>query len=267
MKWEYLQAITKGLSLNDFLNQDLIDNINENLDGKCVEAITIQLRVRDKKLSKDSEYEIISIANRNSKDTLLKQVIVDADTNETLNIFIDAINKLEEWFMSGYATVNGNNNIIDDFLDIFKKFYHSVKNKFTKNDGMSLDEFINKYSGDDEFLNDLESIKSSLNEISEMMEQINFDYDEYYNFASIKRMSTYIVDNLEKYFYYSSFIVLLLKNFNDLIVKERQLDDYREEYEKFDKFLYEQEDYFYTEIFDDDSKYDQAIDKVTNILE
>ena len=169
--------------------------------------------------------------------------------------------------MSGYATVNGNNNIIDDFLDIFKKFYHSVKNKFTKNDGMSLDEFINKYSGDDEFLNDLESIKSSLNEISEMMEQINFDYDEYYNFASIKRMSTYIVDNLEKYFYYSSFIVLLLKNFNDLIVKERQLDDYREEYEKFDKFLYEQEDYFYTEIFDDDSKYDQAIDKVTNILE
>ena len=96
MKWEYLQAITKGLSLNDLLNQDLIDNINENLDGKCVEAITLQLRVRDEKLSKDSEYEIISIANRNSKDTLLKQVIVDADTNKTLNIFIDAINKLEE---------------------------------------------------------------------------------------------------------------------------------------------------------------------------
>ena len=45
MKWEYLQAITKGLSLNDLLNQELIDNINENLDGKCVEAITIQLRV------------------------------------------------------------------------------------------------------------------------------------------------------------------------------------------------------------------------------
>ena len=78
------------------LNPELIDNINENLDGKCVEVITVQLRVRDEKLSKDSEYEIISIANRNSKDTLLKQVIVDADTNETLNIFIDAINKLEE---------------------------------------------------------------------------------------------------------------------------------------------------------------------------
>lgn len=266
MEWDYLQAITKGLSLNDLLNKELIDNINGNLDGKCVEAITIQLRVRDEKLSKDSEHEIVSIANRNSKDTLLKQVIVDADTNKTLNIFIDAINKLEEWFMSGYAAVNGNNNFIDDFLDIFKEFYNSVKDKFTRNDEMSLDEFINKYSDDEKFLNDLEFIKSSLNEISEMMEQINFDYDEYYNFASIKRMITYIVDNLEKYFHYSSFIVLLLENFIDLIVKERQFDDYKEEYEKFDTFLYEKEDFFYTEIFDSDSKYDDAVDKVTNIL-
>ena len=73
-----------------------------------------------------------------------------------------------------------------------------------------------------------------------MVEQINFDYDEYYNFASIKRIIIYIVDNLEKYFHYSSFIVLLLKNFNDLIAKVRQLEDYKEEYEKFDTFLYEQ---------------------------
>ena len=234
MQWDYIQAITKGLSLNDLLNQDLIDNINENLDGKCVEAISIQLRVRDEKLSKDSEYEIISIANRNSKDILLKQVIVDADTNETLNIFIDAINKLEEWFMSGYTTVNANNNIIDDFLDIFKKFYNSVKSRFTKNDEMSLEEFINKYSDDKEFLDYLDFVKFSLNEISYVMEQINFKYDEYYNFASIKRMIIYIVDNPEKYFYHSSFIVLLLKNFNDLIIKERELDSYKEEYEKFD---------------------------------
>ena len=56
--------------------------------------------------------------------------------------------------MSGYATVNGNTNFIDDFLYIFKKFYHSVKDKFTKNDEMSLDEFINKYSDDKKFLND-----------------------------------------------------------------------------------------------------------------
>lgn len=168
--------------------------------------------------------------------------------------------------MSGYATVNGNNNIIDDFLDIFKKFYNSVKNRFTKNDEMSLEEFINVYSEDKEFLDYLDFVKVSLNEISNVMEQIDFEYDEYYNFASIRRMITYIVDYPEKYFYYSSFIVLLLKNFNDLIIKKRQLDNYNEEYEKFDIFLYEKENYFYTEIFDGDSKYDDAIDEVTNIL-
>ena len=168
--------------------------------------------------------------------------------------------------MSGYATVNENNNIIDDFLDIFKKFYNSVKNRLTKNDEMSLEEFINKYSKDKEFLDYLEFVKFSLNEISNVMEQINFQYDEYYNFASIKRMITYIIDNSEKYFHYSPFIVLLLKNFNDLIIKERQLDNYKEEYEKFDNYLYEKEDYFYTEIFDSDSKYDDAVDKVTNVL-
>ena len=58
--------------------------------------------------------------------------------------------------MSGYATVNRNNNIIDDFLDIFKKFYNSVKNRFTKNDDMSLEEFVNKYSEDKEFLDYLD---------------------------------------------------------------------------------------------------------------
>ena len=168
--------------------------------------------------------------------------------------------------MSGYATVNGNNNIIYYFLEIFNKFYNSVKDKFTRNDEMPLDEFINKYSEDKEFLDYLDFVKFSLNEISNVMEQINFEYDEYYNFASIKRMITYIVDNPEKYFYHSSFIVLLLKSFNDLIIKERQLDSYKEEYEKFDMFLYEKENYFYTEIFDGDSKYDDAIDEVTNVL-
>ena len=168
--------------------------------------------------------------------------------------------------MSGYATVNGNNNIINDFLDIIKKFYNSVKNKFTKNDEMTSDEFINKYSEDKEFLKHLNYIKVSLNEISDIMEQIDFKYDEYYNFLSIKKMIIYIVNDFEKYFKYYNFMVNLLKNFNDLIIKENQLEDYMEEYKHFDDFLYKQEDFFYTEIFGSDTKYNDSIDKVTNIL-
>ena len=153
--------------------------------------------------------------------------------------------------MSGYENSYANNNIMDDFSDILKKFYSSLKDTFTKLDGVSFEEFIIKYS---------------LNVISDFMRQINFRYDEYYNFSSIKRMITYIVNDFEKYFHYSSFILTLFRNFMDLILKERQLEDYMEEYEKFDLLLYSQEDYFYTEIFDYDSKYDYAIVKLTNVL-
>ena len=64
--------------------------------------------------------------------------------------------------MSSYVGVNENNNIFDDFLEIFKKFYNSVKDKFTKNDEISFDEFINKYSKDKEFLDYLKFVKVSL---------------------------------------------------------------------------------------------------------
>ncbi len=141
--------------------------------------------------------------------------------------------------------------------------YHSVK-KFPKD--MSMREFVDKYSDDIDFSDFIISIKTSLNEISNLIDQIDFEYDEYYNFISIKKMINYIVNSLEKYYQYYYFLVTILKSFKNLIIKEIQLNDYKEEYEKFDLFLYEQEDLFYTEIFDFDSKYDDAIDKITNIL-
>lgn len=168
--------------------------------------------------------------------------------------------------MSKYGAGYVNNNIMDDFSDILKKFYNSLKDKSAKLDEMSFEEFISRYSKDIEFLNYLKYVKSSLNEISDIMEQINFRHDEYYNFSSIKRMITYIVNDFEKYFHHHFFIMTLLRNFLDLIIKERQLEDYCEEYEKFDCLLYKQEDYFYTEIFDYESKYNHAIVKLTNVL-
>ena len=168
--------------------------------------------------------------------------------------------------MSKYEASYVNNNIIDDFLDIFKKFYNSFKHASAKLDEMSFEEFISRYPMDIKFLNYLEYVKSSLNEISDIIEQITFRYDEYYNFSSIKRMITYIINDSEKYFHHHFFIMDLLRNFLDLIIKERQLEDYLEEYEKYDCLLYKQEDYFYTEIFDYESKYNHAIVKLTNVL-
>ena len=66
------------------------------MEDKRIEVINIQIRVRDDKINDNSDYEIVSLANRNFKDTILKQVIIDADPNETINRFIDSIKQLEE---------------------------------------------------------------------------------------------------------------------------------------------------------------------------
>lgn len=96
MDWESLQVLIKGLYLNDLMNHDFIRDLEEKLENKCVEVINIQIRVRDEKIHDDSDYEIVSLANRDFKDTLLNQAILDADSHEILNTFIESINKLEE---------------------------------------------------------------------------------------------------------------------------------------------------------------------------
>lgn len=96
MDWKPLQSIAKGFVLTDLLKPEFVEYLNEHFEDKRVEAINIQIRVRDEKISDYMENEIISIANRSGQDTLLKKVIVDADNNETLNIFTDAIDKIKE---------------------------------------------------------------------------------------------------------------------------------------------------------------------------
>ena len=97
MDWQPLQSIVKGFVLTDLLKPEFVEYLDEHFEGKRVEAINIQIRVRDEKISPIyTENEIVSIANRSGQDTLLKKVIVDADNNETLNIFTDAIDKIKE---------------------------------------------------------------------------------------------------------------------------------------------------------------------------
>lgn len=169
--------------------------------------------------------------------------------------------------MSGYINANSNLNA-DDFLSLFKKLYSFIKDIFTKNQAskdLSFDNLVEIYSNDKEFLKYLKFIKTSLDDIGELIEDIDFPYYEYDNFMSIKKMITYIADDVSRYIKYSSLILPLLTAFSNLI--EHQFDsDYENIYEKFDMFLDEQEDFFYTEIFEYTHEYDDLIDKVTNIL-
>ena len=169
--------------------------------------------------------------------------------------------------MSGYINANVNVNA-DDFLSLFKKLYNFIKDKFHKKEPyeeLSFEELVDMYSKDNDFLNKLDYIKTSLEEIDELMEDVNFTYDEYYNFLSIKDMITYIASDVGKFLKHSHFIITLLTAFNGLMDSQDE-SDYEAVYQKFDKWLYKEEDIFYTEIFESSHEYDELIDKVTNIL-
>lgn len=169
--------------------------------------------------------------------------------------------------MSGYINANVNVNA-DDFLSLFRKLYNFIKDKFHKkepDEELSFEELVEMYSKDNDFLNKLDYIKTSLEEIDELMEDVNFTYDEYYNFLSIKDMITYIASDVGKFIKHSQFIITLLTAFNGLMDSQDD-SDYGTIYQKFDKWLYQKEDIFYTEIFESSHEYDDLIDKVTNIL-
>ena len=168
--------------------------------------------------------------------------------------------------MTGYINANAKINMdADDFLALFKSLYCFIKEKLHKkehDEEMSFDELVELYSHDEEFLNELEYIKTSLNDIDELMEEIQFTYDEYYNFLSIKDMISYIADDVSLFLKYSQFILTLMSSFANLLDRFND-SDYENIYKKFDVFLYDAEDIFYTEIFEYCNEYDDLIDKIT----
>lgn len=167
--------------------------------------------------------------------------------------------------MSEYINANLS---MDDFLTLFKKLYYFIKDKLDRtgyDKELSFDELVEIYSKDKHFLNQLDYIKTLLAEIDELMEDITFPHDEYINFLSIKDMIIYIADDVARFLKYSHFIITLLAAFNELMDSQKE-SDYDGIYEKFDIFLDNQEDIFYTEIFESSHEYDDLIDRVTNIL-
>ena len=80
--------------------------------------------------------------------------------------------------MSGYVNNNADLNT-DDFLSLFKRLYYLIKDKFCQytKEELSFEELVVMYSNDKNFLANLNYIKSLLEDINEIMEDINFTYD------------------------------------------------------------------------------------------
>ena len=98
VEWNSLQAISQGLNLNDLLNEKLLEKINEEFKDKQIDVTNIQLTVRDKKIQETSDetFDLITIMNRNVKDTFLNRVVIDVNIQENLDKIIKAINEYEE---------------------------------------------------------------------------------------------------------------------------------------------------------------------------
>ena len=98
VEWNSLQSIAQGLDLNIFLNKEFLDLVSDEFKGKQIDVTNIQLTVRDQKINEQSDesFDLITIMNRNIKDTFLNRVIIDVNNQENLDKMINAINKLEE---------------------------------------------------------------------------------------------------------------------------------------------------------------------------
>lgn len=98
MECDPLQVIIKGFSLNKLLNEGFFEDINNNFEGKKIDVTNIQISVRDEKINEfsDENFELITLRNRNIKDTLSQKVIVDVYHEENLDKILKSIKKQGE---------------------------------------------------------------------------------------------------------------------------------------------------------------------------
>ncbi len=98
MEWDSLQVIIKGFSLNKLLDETFFEDIDSKFEGKKIDVTNIQFSIRDEKINElsDENFELVTLKNRNIKDTLSKKVIVDVYHEENLDKILDSIEKQGE---------------------------------------------------------------------------------------------------------------------------------------------------------------------------
>lgn len=148
-------------------------------------------------------------------------------------------------------------NIYDSFINAIKelkeKIYSNVENIIVQKDEPSLDELIG-------------NIKDSFNNTENILSNLDFFKDEYYDFSSIKDMAFYILDN-KSLLCHISMIRNLLNSFYGLFQfkKDSSNEEYEQKYEEFSSRLVDTEQYFYTEIYRPSENYDEeTLSEISN---
>ena len=133
-------------------------------------------------------------------------------------------------------------------MELKEKIYSNVENIIFQKDEPTLNELI-------------ENIKDSFNNTENILSNLDFFKDEYYDFASIKDMAFYILDN-KSLLRHISMIRSLLNSFYGLVQfkKDSSNEEYEQKYEKFSSELVDTEQSFYTEI------YEETLSEISNSL-
>lgn len=162
-------------------------------------------------------------------------------------------------------------NVIWEFKKLLDSFIEKFSNSNLKNH-YSTETLVNKYFSDEEFLKKLGVINGLMDDISNKLEALDYFENEFHNFLSIQNMIRYIMGNIEKYILFSSFIKRLTSSFCELIntkiklIKNGEYEKYNGIYKSFDDYLFNQEEFFYLNIYEPTHQYDDLIREVNNIL-
>lgn len=163
------------------------------------------------------------------------------------------------YFKINTEYISNPGNVYDSFINALKvlkeKIYSNVENIIIQNNEPSLDELI-------------DNLKDSFNTAENILSNLDFFEDEYYDFSSIKDMVFYILDNKSLLKNISMFEDLL-NSFYDLVQfkKDSSNDEYGVKYDEFSSQLVDVEQLFYTEIYEPNENYsEKTLSEISNAL-
>ncbi|WP_407421018.1 hypothetical protein [Methanobrevibacter sp.] len=165
---------------------------------------------------------------------------------------------------NGYMLINNgygsySRTIYDSFINAIKelkeKIYSNVENIIVQNNPPALDELI-------------QNIKDSFDNTENILSNLDFFEDEFYDFSSIKDMAFYILDN-KSLLHHISMIRGLLNSFYDLVQfkKGSSNEAYEQKYYEFSSELVDIEQSFYAEIYEPSENYnEETLSEISNSL-
>lgn len=166
-----------------------------------------------------------------------------------------------------YVTMDEKEINLDNLNEIYRKICEIFSNVKPHME-LSINELVQLYSSDKDFLNDMNYIGESLSEIAKILVSIDILENEFILFLSIKRMIDYLLNDVELFIDYLFFIDDLLMNFFNLIHHKihNSYDDYKKEYDLFVIYLNDKKEFFYTKIYQYSGKFEKTVIEINNLL-